>query len=921
MIRLRETWTGIEGKRMASRVWGFTAVVAAALLAAACGGGGGGDGGGGGTSPPPPPVSPPPSPPSSSFSGTLRAAQEVFVDSDVNDPTAPLTPNNSAASAQALTGGATNVLRILTGFVTKSPTGVAGDAFATMSDESDFFRVTAKANEVVLLDFRDDALSPDDYDPTTGLDLDLYVYDAAGDLLAAVSGSCCSPYELALVPEDGDYIIEVNAYRGTASYVLSVTPELPVPAILPMSGEALLISGELSVEAEPTSDIGRAFVRRHAVSGGLGVGAHLARIDAPARAADVERSTGLRSTSLRTRSRSLRPQAAGRPAPTVDALALIDLVKVLNAHEGQDTFKIMHRHQLDQALPPSDPPNAQLQWNLDRIGWNDAQVQSQIGALPSPLIAVLDDGFFTSHPEMSGIVDERDFVPAADFDGDGTPDDDGYDADAEDRVDPAQPETEDDIPCHVFHGTHVASIAAAPSGNGGMVGVYPGADLMALRLGINIPPFCGALLNFPEAIRYAAGLPNASGALPVRAADVINLSFGGIYTTAAEREAVEDAIAAGVIVVASGGNDGQEGARKEFPHYPAAFDGVIAVGSMSFSNNARAAYSSYYAQIDLLAPGGDTGDVSGDGLPDFILGAVGKLSGGSFTAGYTLYAGTSMAAAHASAGFALMKAIAPDLTATDIDRLLRAGELTSDAGSEDGAGLMRLPKMVAAAVAFDVSGATPTTPPTAAFSPSRMDIGPGLNSASIWVSKVGEGPLSVTSVAASPSTIINGVQTLRVVADEVDANGFGRYLIIANRNSFGSTGGIAGSVEFRLSDGTSKFLLTSFLTGGVLQARTAPVQVKVERLQGASFVTAYEAGVAVGSIVQGASFSVPSLPAGDYRITFSTDIDNDGELCDAGELCGRIPSAFGSNATVALNGSLGNLDVRLAYRTPAPPAP
>jgi hypothetical protein len=77
----------------------------------------------------------------------------------------------------------------------------------------------------------------------------------------------------------------------------------------------------------------------------------------------------------------------------------------------------------------------------------------------------------------------------------------------------------------------------------------------------------------------------------------------------------------------------------------------------------------------------------------------------------------------------------------------------------------------------------------------------------------------------------------------------------------------------------------------------------------------------VGSIVQGASFSVPTLPAGDYRITFSTDIDNDGELCDAGELCGRIPSAFGSNATVPLNGSLGNLDVRLAYRTPTPPTP
>src|SRR5690606_41290612 len=84
-------------------------------------------------------------------------------------------------------------------------------------------------------------------------------------------------------------------------------------------------------------------------------------------------------------------------------------------------------------------------------------------------------------------------------------------------------------------------------------------------------------------------------------ADVINLSLGGLGWQMIERDAVNYAVARGVVVVASAGNDAQA-----FNYYPASYDHVISVASTTTSD-AIASYSNYGEYVDVAAPGGANG--------------------------------------------------------------------------------------------------------------------------------------------------------------------------------------------------------------------------------------------------------------------------------------------------------------------------
>jgi hypothetical protein len=78
---------------------------------------------------------------------------------------------------------------------------------------------------------------------------------------------------------------------------------------------------------------------------------------------------------------------------------------------------------------------------------------------------------------------------------------------------------------HSFHGTHCAGTIAAATDNGlGGSGVAPNAKIMTLRA---LGKGGGTTTDIAESIRYAAGLPNASGDLPDRRADIISMSLGG----------------------------------------------------------------------------------------------------------------------------------------------------------------------------------------------------------------------------------------------------------------------------------------------------------------------------------------------------------------------------------------------------------
>ncbi len=111
------------------------------------------------------------------------------------------------------------------------------------------------------------------------------------------------------------------------------------------------------------------------------------------------------------------------------------------------------------------------------------------------------------------------------------------------------------------HGTHIAGIIA---GDGLVNGIAPGAKLLAYRIvstGNTVPT--SFILR---AIDSAVG----------EGADVINLSLGGLVGGRLIREAIANAVEAGVVIVAASGNSGP---GLSTISYPAAAREAIAVGA------------------------------------------------------------------------------------------------------------------------------------------------------------------------------------------------------------------------------------------------------------------------------------------------------------------------------------------------------
>jgi hypothetical protein len=134
-----------------------------------------------------------------------------------------------------------------------------------------------------------------------------------------------------------------------------------------------------------------------------------------------------------------------------------------------------------------------------------------------------------------------------------------------------------------YHGTIVASTAAAPIDGQGAVGVYPQAVLRAFDLW------------FLSESLIVQGISRAVAARP----GVINLSLGGDEPSRAMYEATVSAFGRGSIVVAAAGNERQRG---DPPIFPAGFPHVLTVGSTNVNDQASE-FSSTSPAVDLAAPG------------------------------------------------------------------------------------------------------------------------------------------------------------------------------------------------------------------------------------------------------------------------------------------------------------------------------
>lgn len=193
------------------------------------------------------------------------------------------------------------------------------------------------------------------------------------------------------------------------------------------------------------------------------------------------------------------------------------------------------------------------------------------------------------------------------------------------------------------HGTHVAGTIAEKTDNGvGLTGLAYRAKLLPIR--VLDAQGRGNATAIAKGIRFAFN----------HGAQVINMSFnfGCEKKVPGVDEALREAYARGVVVVASAGNLGAETCVSP----PATGPRVLGVGG-STEGGCLGSYSLAGAAIDLIAPGGGTpaaGCASISARP--IYQVTLKPGATNLFAIPTNYVGTSMAAAHVSAVAAMVLA-------------------------------------------------------------------------------------------------------------------------------------------------------------------------------------------------------------------------------------------------------------------------
>jgi subtilisin family serine protease len=203
-----------------------------------------------------------------------------------------------------------------------------------------------------------------------------------------------------------------------------------------------------------------------------------------------------------------------------------------------------------QAETDSGPSN----WDLSAI---DAQRAWNLADGSGVVVAVLDTGVSATHPDLAGRVRAGWNVLA---NSDNTTDDAG-------------------------HGTYVAGLIGGHDATGAASGVAPGVSILPVK--ILDSSGTGSTASFVAGINYAVQA----------GARIINISASGTTNSPAMDDALANAEAHGVLVVASAGNEASEATL-----YPAAASTVLAVTATDDKND-LASFSSYGPSVDLAAPG------------------------------------------------------------------------------------------------------------------------------------------------------------------------------------------------------------------------------------------------------------------------------------------------------------------------------
>jgi subtilisin family serine protease len=210
---------------------------------------------------------------------------------------------------------------------------------------------------------------------------------------------------------------------------------------------------------------------------------------------------------------------------------------------------------------------------------------------------------------------------------------------------------DDDTTDDAGHGTVIASVIAAPAGNGGYVGIAPEAKVLPIKaLG-------GSSGEEWSDRAVVGGIEYAIS----RRAKVINLSVGGLNTPIAGIDkALADAQRAGALVVIAAGNDGVD---LDDPRYTESPDGYGMSNTLTVAN---------FTTRNTLA------DNSNYGARHVQVASLGTVLWGDYphnpTGGYL--GGSSAAAAATSGVAALLFSADPPATAAEVRRAIIVGANT-----------------------------------------------------------------------------------------------------------------------------------------------------------------------------------------------------------------------------------------------------